>query len=379
MKQAASDIKRLTDSCRQTYFALPDEFKTQARHVGAVGLVRGHVPEPARPRGARRRGARASTPPGGNSKAAQDEAKKVETLRAKLDSARDRLRSAKRGLPGGDAAALRQEYAAKQGDEKGVTASLAAGKKEITATETEIDRYQRALGENDRELTEIAGKLNLEESSRKQSAEAIERAKKTLPATWQKPLESAGLNDRAKWQDELDALVGKGTEAKYTQLQAARGGLDPLRAEITQLEAEADTFAGRRTPLAGRRARRGDRRAQRTRRTEQGVARRAGAQAHPRRLPAAAARPRRAVQGGGRGTQPAQDAGGTARPRPAPAPPRAPGRAADRGLRERRARPPERRATVPAAGGSGGGHGQGAGPGVREPRRRAGRRSTWRS
>src|SRR5581483_4428200 len=27
VKQAAQDIKRLTDSCRQTYFALPDEFK----------------------------------------------------------------------------------------------------------------------------------------------------------------------------------------------------------------------------------------------------------------------------------------------------------------------------------------------------------------
>ncbi len=32
VKQAAQDIKRLTDSCRQTYFALPDEFKEK---VGA--------------------------------------------------------------------------------------------------------------------------------------------------------------------------------------------------------------------------------------------------------------------------------------------------------------------------------------------------------
>ncbi|MFM8271784.1 MAG: hypothetical protein ACKODX_05555, partial [Gemmata sp.] len=109
-------------------------------------------------------------------------------------------------------------------------------------TETDADRQQRMLSEADRELTEIAGKLNLEESSRKQSAETIERAKRTLPAAWQKPLESAGLTDRARWQDELDSLINKGTEAKYTQLQAARGGLDPLRADIKQLEAEADAF-----------------------------------------------------------------------------------------------------------------------------------------
>ena len=241
VKQAGGDIKRLTDSCRQTYFALPDEFK---RKLGAaepadwslVAYPNRHdlttLNDEARGIATTRR----------KLKVAQDEAKKVETLRAKLDSARDRLERAKRGLPGGDAAALRQEYASKQSDEKGVTGSLAAGKKEIVATEVDADRYQRALNDNDRELTEIAGKLNLEESSRKQSAEAIERAKKTLPDKWQKPLESAGLNDRAKWQDELDELVNKGTEAKFTQLQAARGGLDPLRAEITQLDAEADTF-----------------------------------------------------------------------------------------------------------------------------------------
>ncbi len=242
VKQAAGDIKRLTDSCRQTYFALPDEFK---RKLGpAEPPDWSVVTYPNRQDlAALNDEARGIDSTRRKLKAAQDEAKKVETLRAKLDSARDRFTRAQRGLPGGDPTSLRQEFAAKQSEEKGVVNSIAAGKKEIAATETENDRQQRALGETDRELTEIAGKLNLEEASRKQSAEAIERAKKTLPAAWQKPLESAGLNDRAKWQDELDALVVKNTEEKFRQLQATRGGLDPLRAEITQLEAEVDAFA----------------------------------------------------------------------------------------------------------------------------------------
>ena len=241
VKQTAADIKRLIEACRLTYFALSDEFK---RKLGAEEPSDwAVVTYPNRQDlAALNDEARGIDTTKRKLKAAQDEAKKVEKLRANLESARDRFTRAQRGLPGGDSAALRQEHAAKLADDKGVTAALAASKKEIAATETEIDRYQRAVSEADRELTALAGKLDLEESSRKQSGEAIERAKKTLPAPWQKPLESAGLNDRAKWQDELDALVNKGTEGKFTQLQAARGGLDPLRADITQLEAEADAF-----------------------------------------------------------------------------------------------------------------------------------------
>ncbi|AMV27020.1 Nuclease SbcCD subunit C [Gemmata sp. SH-PL17] len=241
LKQTASDIKRLTDACRQTYFALPDEFKSKLGPTEPSDWFAVTYPN-RQDLAALNDEARGIDVTKRKLKAAQDEAKKIETLRAKLDSARERLTRAQRGLPGGDPGALRQEFAGKQSEEKSVTSSLTANKKEIAATEAEIERYQRSVSESDRELTEIAGKLNLEESSRKQSAEAIERAKKTLPAAWQKPLENAGLTDRAKWQDELDALVGKNTEAKYTQLQAARGGLDPLRAEIKQLEAESDSF-----------------------------------------------------------------------------------------------------------------------------------------
>ncbi len=241
VKQSATDIKRFTDSCRQTYFALPDEFK---RKLGASEPSDWSlVTYPNRQDlAALNDEARGIDTTKRKLKAAQDEAKKVEVLRAKLDSARDRFTRAQRGLPGGDPAALRREHAAKLSEDTSVTAALAACKKEIIASETENDRYQRAVSEADRELTALAGKLELEESSRKQSAETIDRAKKTLPTGWQKPLELAGLNDRGKWQDELDVLVSNGTEAKFTQLQAARGGLDPLRADISQLEAEADAF-----------------------------------------------------------------------------------------------------------------------------------------
>jgi exonuclease SbcC len=241
VKQAATDIKRLTDSCRQTYFALPDEFKAKVGRAepadwSAVTYPDRHDVATLNEEAKRLPGVR------GQLRAAQDEARRVAELRAKRESARDRLDRARRGLPSGDPAAVREEFAAKQADEKAVGASLAATKKAIAGADTESDRQQRELGTIDRDLTEITGRLNLEEASRRQSAEAVERAKKALPPAWQKPAESAGFTDRSKWQEEFDALTAKGVEADFTRLQAARGGLDALRAEIKQAGDEAEAF-----------------------------------------------------------------------------------------------------------------------------------------
>ncbi len=248
VKQAALDSKRLTDSCRQSYFALPQEFKEKIgpREPADWSTVAypdrndlsGIAAETKRLDGVKRQ-----------VRTAQDEVANAQTVRAKLDSGRDRLAKAKLALPTAEAGTLRQEYAAKQAEDTSVANALKAGKTELGRTETEIERQQRSLADLDRELTELAGKLNLEEASRKQSSETIERMKKTLPAAWQKPLELAGMGERAKWQSELDVLVNKGTEAKYTNLQAARGGLDSLRAEIAQIEQEANAF-----PVEARRA-----------------------------------------------------------------------------------------------------------------------------
>jgi DNA repair exonuclease SbcCD ATPase subunit len=241
VRQHALDIKRLTDSCRQSYFALPEHFKQKVGKTEPSDWSKSTYPD-------RHDITELSTRAHGldgvkrKLKAAQETADKARTLAAKVESARDRLAKAKQGLPGGDTAELRQEYAAKQSEERSVTSSLAANKKEIAATEQDVERQQRTLSEADRELTAIAGKLELEASSRQQSAESIERAKKSLPEVWRKPLETAGLNDHMRWKQEYEDLGAKGVEAQFTRLQAARGGLDPLRAEIAQLDAEANAF-----------------------------------------------------------------------------------------------------------------------------------------
>src|SRR5262249_49472380 len=96
---------------------------------------------------------------------ATETANKARTVRAKLDSARDRHAKVRQGLPSADPAALRQEHAAKQAEETAVVNAVKATKKEIVQTETEVERQQRQLGEIDRELTEITGKFHTEEVS----------------------------------------------------------------------------------------------------------------------------------------------------------------------------------------------------------------------
>ena len=239
--QSTKDIKRLTDSCRQTYFALPDEFKHKLGPSEPVDWSKVTYPDRADLtelaaqvhglEGVKRK-----------LKQTQDDVRKVQTLRAKLESAREGVLKARKSLTANDPAAIRQEFAAKQSEETTVANSIKATRREIDLTDKEIDRLQQEVAGIDRDLTELVGKLNLEESTRKQSNETIDRARKGLPEPWRQPAVTAGLKEHSVWKEEFEALTAKGIEAKLTQLQAARGGLEPLRAQIAQYAEEVEGF-----------------------------------------------------------------------------------------------------------------------------------------
>jgi len=241
VKQAGLDARRLTDSCRKSYFALPDEFKEKIspaepddwpkveypdRHALAELAARVHGLDAVR---------RKLT-------VARDAARKVGELRAKLESAGDRLSRTSAALRAGDPAEIREEFTAKQAEETAVAANITAAKKAILAAEADVERLQGDLNAADRDLIELAGRLHTEEVSRKQSADAVERARKSLPDGWRDTVEAAGLAERGRWQDELDDLAGRDVEKRHADLHAARAGLDALRAEIGELDREVAAF-----------------------------------------------------------------------------------------------------------------------------------------
>lgn len=248
-RQASLDIKRLTDSCRQSYFALSDEFKRKLGPDEPADWSAVTYPDRADLTelvsqvnsldGVKRK-----------LKQAQEEANKARTIRAKLESARDALHKASQALPAGNPTQIRQEFSACQSEEISVGNSIAAARREIDVTGKEIDRLQRELAGIDQELTRLMGELNLEESTRGHGLESIDRAKRMLPEAWQKPAEAAGLKEQLMWKEEFESLTDRGTESRFTQLQAARGGLESLRAEIVQFEQEVSAFPpeARRSP-----------------------------------------------------------------------------------------------------------------------------------
>jgi len=241
VKQAGQDIRRLTDACRKCFFALPAEYKKKLGMEEPVDWA--SVTYPDR-RDLTELSAQAHGLDGVKRKlsVALDDSKKVGELRARLDAARERLGRARTAVRAAAPSSLREEYNAKQADEQAVGTNVNATKKAIITAEIDVDQHQCTLGTIDRELTELKGKLELEEATRKQSLEALERARKSLPAGWREEVEGAGLAERGRWQDEFDDLTNRRVEKKYTDLQAARGGLDLLRAEITQFQQEADSF-----------------------------------------------------------------------------------------------------------------------------------------
>src|SRR5207245_5659721 len=105
--QHALDVKRLTDSCRQTYFALPDEFKLKLGQYEPDDWVAVTYPDRS---DLTTLSAETKTLDGVKRKLrmALDDAAKVQTVRAKLDSGRDRRTKARQSRRAAEAAAQQQ-------------------------------------------------------------------------------------------------------------------------------------------------------------------------------------------------------------------------------------------------------------------------------
>ena len=166
------------------------------------------------------------------SSAPQDEAKKAGELHAKLESARERLDKAQAGACPGDPAALREEFNAKQAEETAVAANLAATKKAISA-DRDWSGSPSARAGYDRPRTD---RNQGQAEPRRGEPQAEQRGDRTGEEV------AAGRRGRSRSKPPASpsAAGGRtnstsspaGTEKKFTDLQAARGGLDPLRAEI---------------------------------------------------------------------------------------------------------------------------------------------------
>ena len=131
----------------------------------------------------------------------------------------------------------------KAADEKAVAANIAATKKAVAGRGDLMSTPAIAnFNAIDRELTEIEGEAGTGRIEPQAERRGRRTAKKSLPVAWQQPVESAGLAERGRWQDEFDDLTNRGVEKKFTDLQAARGGLDSLCAKSPSFSRKPRAF-----------------------------------------------------------------------------------------------------------------------------------------
>ena len=249
LKQTADDVKRLSASLALRYAELPEAYHGRVAPAPPEDWTRTTFPERDE-LVALRRNAAGLPAARQRVRTAEDVRDRWAQLRAMADAARQTLDRIKADLPKTDAAVLRQEYQAKQAEELALLGTIKGAKKTLLESETEIDKLGRESHAAQQHLTDLAGKLANEDNVRKMCDAAAERALKDLPDAWRFPVEKAGLSEYTGWKAEAERLAADGTEAKYRQLEQARGGLAALRREIADLDAEAAAFPpdARRSP-----------------------------------------------------------------------------------------------------------------------------------
>ncbi len=243
VKQAAADIKRLTDSLNLRHAEMPEPYRT--RIAGATPADWSATTFPERDELVTlRREVGGLDPARRKLREATDTQKKWDKLRAQAESVKRTLTKLRAGLPSADLAALRQEHQARQAEEVALVNAIKAARQNLMQLDTDADKLGREVHSAVQAITDLEGKLRTETVSRQHCTDAADRALAGLPEAWRVAVEGAGLAEYSGWKAEAENLTAEGTEAKFQQLEQARGGLNALRREIADLEAEADAFPG---------------------------------------------------------------------------------------------------------------------------------------
>ena len=247
IRQAAADAKRLADSLGLRYAEMPDAVRTKIAPAAVADWSRTTFPERDELVSLRREvagldGAKRSL------RDSQETQGKWQRLTAQAKSVRATLAKLRDGLTGGDPTKLREEHRTLQAEEASLLNAIRGAKAGLAALETETDKLGREAHTAVQIMTDLMGKLNTEEVSRRHCREAVDRAMANLPPAWASRVEPAGLNDFSRWKSEQDELTDAGTEARHRQLEQARGGLNTSRQDVAALDAEAEAY-----PLEARR------------------------------------------------------------------------------------------------------------------------------
>jgi DNA repair exonuclease SbcCD ATPase subunit len=237
---ARRDAERLERECGRTYHELPAPFRTPISPAVPADWLDTVYPTAGELAGA---GKQASGLPAAarSFRAAQEVQTKWTGLTAQEAAARQTLARLQAELPA-DRASVRGQHVRLETEEQALDRDLAALRGEALATQEQLDRLTREREQVQRQLAELKGRLGTEEATRQLCRQAVESARRELPADWQALAERAGLADLHKLHDERDRLAAQETDERGQQLQQARVGLEMLRRDKEELERQEAGF-----------------------------------------------------------------------------------------------------------------------------------------
>ena len=165
---------------------------------------------------------------------------RLNTERQAAQATADRVRVS---LPKGDPGTLRDEEKRLRAEEEAFTNKVRGTKSLLQENELEHERLTKEMAEAVKTLANLDSQLNVEEATRVQHRDAIERAGRLLPMQWREVAEKAGLAEQNKWKAELDDLVNQRIEERHRELGLARASVEALRHDMGLAETEADGFS----------------------------------------------------------------------------------------------------------------------------------------
>lgn len=181
--------------------------------------------------------------------------KEGDTLRGRLDEAKDRLsewnrllaREAnlnkqlellKRELPSKEVSLLREEETAVKGRFAALQSSIKSTDQVLKRTLAEIERKTQDLTRLATELSRIGSRISVEESSLTHFAEGVRQSQKLLPEGWREKALQIGISEVQQLKAELGELERDRIPERFGKLTEGRTLLDKLKLDLEDLDAQ---------------------------------------------------------------------------------------------------------------------------------------------
>lgn len=250
LEQAKKDVAQHAKECAAAYAELADPFRTRVAPEPPADWLTAAYPSDADLAELRRR---VSQLPAARQKLndAQTAQQKWIDLNGQVQATRQALADLERDLPA-DPATVRAEFTRLEAEDKALKGQVRTTKQEDRSTQVEQEQATKERERLNQRLTELRGKIENEEVTRRHASEAVALAQRVLPEPWRERAAAATLAELGRWREEMTRLTDAGTEQQAEKLKQARIDAQTLKRAVADLEAERAAFPedARRDPAA---------------------------------------------------------------------------------------------------------------------------------